>query len=45
MTEGMRISRERGGGGVRKQLWKSRPEGGSEPKNTSLGELSISSMF
>ena len=44
MTEGMRISRE-GGGGVRKRLWKSTLEGGSEPKNKSLGELSISSMF
>ena len=43
MTEGMRISR--GGGGVRKRLWKSTLEGGSEPKNKSLGELSISSMF
>ena len=36
MTEGMLENITRGGGGG-KRLWKSRWEGGSEPKNTSSG--------
>ena len=36
MTEGMLENLTRGGGGSQR-LWKSRGEGGSEPKNTSLG--------